>query len=79
MHIRINGFLPAPNSDSSLKFEAEIPQDQSDAIVHIMNWDSIDSGSAGEYKATKEQVLRISELLNDSSILALAIYVSTAD
>ncbi|WP_369989710.1 pyocin S6 family toxin immunity protein [Pseudomonas xanthosomatis] len=79
MQIRINGFLPDPNKDTSLKYQKKIPESECSTLLDIMGWASIEAGSAGEHEATEEQRIRIARLLGDPSLIELDLYVSTVD
>ncbi len=79
MYLDISGFFKDPHPDETLKYEKAIQKHQEEAILAILGWSSLDEGSNGLYELTQDETDRVSELLGDSHIKQLSLFICTRD
>jgi len=75
MHLQLTGFLPAPNTDDSLKFERVLQGDLVDESLKIMDWKSLDEAGGWETEITPDQARLFAKLLDEPTIVDLALFI----
>ena len=75
MYLHITGFLPAPNTDDSLKFERVLQGDLVVDSLEIMDWKSLDEAGGWETEITPDQARLFAKLLDEPTIVNLALLI----
>lgn len=75
MYLHITGFLPAPNTDDSLKFERVLQGDLVVDSLEIMDWKSLDEAGGWETEITTDQAKLFARLLDEPTIVELALFI----
>ena len=75
MYLHITGFLPAPNTDDSLKFERVLQGDLVVDALEIMDWKSLDEAGGWETEITPDQARLFAKLLDEPTIVNLALFI----
>ncbi|MEE8874378.1 pyocin S6 family toxin immunity protein [Pseudomonas helleri] len=75
MHLQLTGFLPAPNTDDSLKFERVLQGDLVVDSLEIMDWKSLDEAGGWETEITPDQARLFAKLLDKPTIVDLALFI----
>lgn len=75
MYLHITGFLPAPNTDDSLKFERVLQGDLVVDSLEIMDWKSLDEAGGWETEITPDQAKLFAKLLDEPMIVELALFI----
>ena len=75
MYLHLTGFLPAPNTDDSLKFERVLQGDLVVDSLKIMDWKSLDEAGGWETEITPDQAKLFAKLLDEPTIVNLALLI----
>lgn len=75
MYLHLTGFLPAPNTDDSLKFERVLQGDIVVDSLKIMDWKSLDEAGGWETEITPDQAKLFAKLLDEPTIVNLALLI----
>ena len=75
MHLQLTGFLPAPNTDDSLKFERVLQGDLVVESLKIMDWKSLDEAGGWETEITPDKARLFAKLLDEPTIVNLALFI----
>lgn len=77
MFLYITGFLPEPNPDESLKYRKVVPPEHEQEILTLMGWRSLADGKDGEQEMDSEQAKKTAHILNEHTLDALVLFIST--
>lgn len=75
MRLQLTGCLPAPNTDDSLKFERVLQGDLVVDSLEIMDWKSLDEAGGWETEITPDQAKLFARLLDEPTIVDLALLI----
>lgn len=79
MYLQITGFLPEPNADESLKFKMDLRGALETRSLEIMGWETLDDAGGWENELTPAQVHLFSDLLADSGIKELSLFIACVE
>ncbi|MDZ5602966.1 pyocin S6 family toxin immunity protein [Pseudomonas sp. RP23018S] len=77
MFLYVTGFFPEPHPDETLQFELIVHRQDEQAVLEIMEWQSLNDGYDGEQELTPPQKLALEKRLGMTSDKELTLFIST--